>query len=289
MRTDDRLTCASALLAALVTLAGANGPAQADDRNTATLVIQGVHVDGAANAITIVGQGFLPKGRNSLRVFLGEDPDNDISARCQPPAAPAPTNAAIVCRLPALPLPGDYRLVVSNKNGDSLFDRSESTDRYDLSIGAVGATGATGATGAQGPAGPTGATGPAGPTGATGPAGPIGSTGPPGPAGAATAGGIGRNRVYERFAFGSFASERDFSLALSCDGANDYLLTADRGIAGAIDFMITNDVLEPRYGLSGGALDGAIYGIRLQLFDPDFRGPYAPVFVQLRIRCFRGD
>lgn len=106
---------------ALLVLVTSPGTAWAD----AHLMIQGVDVEG--QTITIVGTGFTPKDKNRLRVLLGEAPGNDISAQC---LTPAPTDTAIVCSFPGgLPNPGDYRLVVSKKNGESLQDRSENTDR----------------------------------------------------------------------------------------------------------------------------------------------------------------
>lgn len=141
-----------------------------------SLVIQGVEV--GTGTITILGQGFIPAARNHIRVFLGEPPNNDISSFCN---TPAPTDTTIYCVTPQALAPGDYRLVVSNKDSESYTNLSASTDRYDLTIGAVGPQGPTGATGAPGP---TGATGAIGPTGATGPQGVAGATGPAGATGA---------------------------------------------------------------------------------------------------------
>lgn len=163
----------AALLAVIViaALGASSGLAWAAD----DLVIQGVDV--GTGTITILGQGFTPKHKNKLRVFLGESTNNEISTLCM---TPAPTDITINCVLNPFPSPGDYRLFVSNKDSDTYTSLSPSTDRYDLTIGAVGPQGPTGVTGAIGPTGPAGAHGPAGPQG---PAGPTGPTGPQGPTG----------------------------------------------------------------------------------------------------------
>ncbi len=158
---------------------------------TTALVIQGVDV--GANTITIFGQGFTPKDKDSVRVFLGEIPGNDISSLCQ---LPKPTETAIVCSFTTLPGAGDYRLAVSRKDNEDPYKRSsDNSDQYDLTIGAIGPQGPKGDQGIQGPQGAPGATGQAGAagtkgdTGATGPAGPAGPTGLTGPAGATGAQG----------------------------------------------------------------------------------------------------
>ena len=139
----------------------------------AQLTIQGVQVEGAT--ITIVGSGFTPAPKNGIRVILGEPPGNDISARCL-----VSGDTTIVCTLAVPPDSGDYRLVVSKKNGESLLDRSANTDQYDLTIGATGAQGPQGEPGPQGVPGPKGDTGAPGATGATGAPGPAGTPGTPG-------------------------------------------------------------------------------------------------------------
>lgn len=146
-----------------------------------SLVIQGVEV--GTGTITILGQGFIPAARNHIRVFLGEPPNNDISSLC---ITPAPTDTTIYCVSPPALTPGDYRLVVSNKDSESYTNLSASTDRYDLTIGAVGPQGPkgdTGAMGQQGLKGDTGATGPEGPIGPPGAQGLKGDTGAPGAVG----------------------------------------------------------------------------------------------------------
>jgi hypothetical protein len=172
-------------------LAGLVGAGSAMALADARLVIQGVEVAG--HALTIVGTGFSPRDRSRLRVLLGEAPGNDISALC---ASPPPTDTAIVCTFAAgLPQPGDYRLVVSRKNGDSLEDRSENTDRYDLTVGGVGPQGPQGDPGPKGDPGASGAPGaqgPAGQAGATGSQGLPGPQGPQGERGPAGAEGTGR-------------------------------------------------------------------------------------------------
>jgi hypothetical protein len=148
----------------------------------ARLNIQGVETSG--QTITIVGTGFLPHDRSRVRVFLGEAPGNDISTQC---VTPAPTDTTIVCTFAAgLPEPGDYRLVVSRKSGDSLEDRSENTDQYDLTLGGIGSPGPRGDPGAKGDPGAPGQAGAKGDTGAQGIQGlpgPAGAPGAPGPAG----------------------------------------------------------------------------------------------------------
>lgn len=164
---------ADCLLAAL----GVTGSAAAAAE--ARLVIQGVEVAG--QTLTIVGTGLEPRDNNRLRVFLGEAPGNDISALC---ATPPPTGTAIVCTFSGgLPQPGDYRLVVSRKNGDPLEDRSANTDRYDLTVGGTGPQGPQGDPGPKGDPGAPGQTGPAGATGPQGVPGPQGAPGPQGPQG----------------------------------------------------------------------------------------------------------
>jgi hypothetical protein len=171
-----------ALVGALASLVAAV-PVQA-----ARLNIQGVETSG--QTITIVGTGFLPHDRSRVRIFLGEAPGNDISAQC---AAPAPTDTAIVCTFAAgLPQPGDYRLVVSRKNGDSLEDRSENTDQYDLTLGGIGAQGPQGVPGPKGDPGAPGQTGAKGDTGTQGIQGLPGPAGAPGDRGPAGTDGTGR-------------------------------------------------------------------------------------------------
>jgi hypothetical protein len=154
-----RMSAWAVLGPASLLLAIASGPASGANR----LLIQGVQAEG--HTLTIVGSGFMPKDKSRIRVFLGEAPGNEISAQC---TTPAPTDGVIVCTLATAPEPGDYRLVVSRKNGDPIEDRSENTDQYDLTIGAIG------------PQGPKGDPGPKGDTGATGDTGPKGDTGPQG-------------------------------------------------------------------------------------------------------------
>lgn len=171
------------LLAVLAMLLAWSGPGQAVSN---PLVIQGVEVNSGDNTITIMGQGFTPDGKNNLRVFLGESPNNDISSMCS-----GSSDTAIVCSL-ALPPAGDYLLVVSRVNDKDLDIRTPNTDRYALTIGAVGPQGPQGPQGLKGPQGATGTEGPQGlqgPQGATGPAGPqglAGNDGSPGPAASGT-------------------------------------------------------------------------------------------------------
>lgn len=157
----------------------------------ARLVIQGVEVAG--QTLTIVGTGLAPRDNSRLRVFLGEAPGNDISALC---AMPPPTDTAIVCTFAGgLPQPGDYRLVVSRKNADSLEERSANTDQYDLTVGGAGPQGPQGEPGPKGDTGAPGQTGQAGaigPQGAQGPQGIPGAQGPQGERGPAGAEGTGR-------------------------------------------------------------------------------------------------
>jgi hypothetical protein len=154
----------------------------------ARLVIQGVEVAG--QTLTIVGTGLAPRDHNRLRVFLGEAPGNDISTLC---ATPPPTDTAIVCTFTGgLPQPGDYRLVVSRKNADSLEDRSANTDQFDLTVGGVGPQGPQGEPGPKGDPGAPGAPGQPGQAGATGPQGVPGPQGPQGERGPAGADGTGR-------------------------------------------------------------------------------------------------
>jgi hypothetical protein len=183
MNALRRLALAGAAIgsSALLLLFASSGAARADDR----LLIQEVHVAG--HTLTILGSGFTPRDRNRLRVFLGEPPGNEITTQC---ATQGHSDPAIVCSFAAgLPAAGDYLLVVSRKNSDSLDDRSENTDRYALTIGAVGPEGPKGEPGPKGDTGATGQPGVAGQagakgdTGATGPAGAPGPKGDPGPAG----------------------------------------------------------------------------------------------------------
>jgi hypothetical protein len=150
MKTKRRLNRTAMSLAVFGMLGLSSGLGWA----ATALVIQGVDV--GANTITIFGQGFTPKDKDSVRVFLGEIPGNDISGMCQ---LPKPTETAIVCSFTTLPGAGDYRLAVSRKDNEDPYKRSsDNSDQYDLTIGAIGPQGPKGDQGIQGPQGAPGAT-----------------------------------------------------------------------------------------------------------------------------------
>jgi hypothetical protein len=171
-------------------------------------------------------------------------------------------------------------------------DDCRGTDKL-ISWNVAGPQGLQGVAGVAGPAGPQGLIGPQGPAGApgapgaVGAQGPAGPTGPQGPAGT-SAGSIGKSRVYQKIAVGSFfASTGSFpSLALSCDAPNDILLTSDYVLA-AEGFYFQDVRVEEHFEPS--ATDNASLFFRLITIDPDGVIPTTPADANLYIRCFRGD
>lgn len=181
-------------------------------------------------------------------------------------------------------------ITVCVKNNGAMFLIGESFRKADcrsneqlLSWNIAGPQGPQGVPGVAGQAGPQGETGPLGPAGVQGPPGP---TGPQGPAGT-SAGSIGKSRVYQKFAGGTFDRAGIFSLVLACDAQNDILLTSDYFLAYSATFIIDNVEHVERFEAS--AIDNAFINFRLTFLDPESTLPIIPMEAFLDIRCLRGD
>ena len=165
----EMMSTAKATTVGLLLLASAS-PVMAAPPNAELHVDQVIVVEEdspAATTLIIVG-GHLNFGEGPLRVSLG-----DVGKLSVESASDVSIEAVFPATLPA----GDYRLTVSNGNGQS------KQDTYDLTIGAVGPQGEQGPPGVQGPQGERGVPGPQGAQGQPGPQGeqgPTGLSGPPG-------------------------------------------------------------------------------------------------------------
>ena len=115
-----------------------------------SLIVFSAGLNATQTVLTIDGTGFTAGGR----VFLGP---NEITSKCKLANS---ANTQISCSFAPALTQGEYRLTVSNVQGQS--------DKFDLTVPIIGA---------PGPAGPKGNTGPAGPPGAPGPQGPQGAQG----------------------------------------------------------------------------------------------------------------
>ena len=189
-------------------------------------------------------------------------------------------------------------ITVCVKNNGAMYLIGESFVREDcrrtdrlLSWNIAGPQGPQGVAGVAGPGGAQGETGPQGPAGAkgeTGVQGAAGPVGPQGPAGTPAGGGIGKSRVYQKYAALTIDHESSlYSLTLFCDAHEDILLSSDYEIlilSG--QFGITSFRHEEYFEPFG--IDHASIFFAAQLTDPDVPFPQ-PETAHLDIRCLRGD
>lgn len=159
----------------VLTLA-AGSQVKADDPHNSPFIIS-AQANFTTNTITIEGKNFSTK---TPKVYLDATSLTVTSF----------TSTQIVAGLPAVQIPGSYRLVVADPElgwQPSWGCGGNNQEKYRLAVFYVtlGAVGPQGPQGIQGPQGPRGPQGPQGPQGPVGPQGPTGPTGPSGTSGLA--------------------------------------------------------------------------------------------------------